>query len=894
MIKIHKFTFFFLFIILSFAGFSQNQIAYENSQKDSCLFKFNEEPKENEVIANYIIQELSKSIPKILSYTEYVFSFSQNSKIIKLSPKNYEVSIIIENKNCKGDIFYKGFIISDILIPSNIDFTVNILNEDNSTNQKFNFEKVKLDSETYKIACFKFEDSLSDAKYKLTVNNKSFYYDDSVRIAFDKKMKFVDDYYLSDMLLEQGFKKLQMINTKNVDMLPLYGIQLKDIEEIIEKLNKKDYPNQLNIKKHDPIDFVKRLSNLTEETHKSRTIVNQLLATLDYVYFRKGLEYNVDNNIQMAIVYFEKSTKVNQYYTPSYFQLAKIYFNQDEINKAASIVTDVLLNMKPDFSTNKNLLVLADSIYSTFISKGEELNKEEKYNEAIELLLTGKEFCSKTPGIVCDDEIQKAIARGKYGLFYSYIKVAKRAIASDKLDLAKTYIEYAQTYQQKNKDDIISDSEVNSMLVKLSDAYSNLGQSENSSHNFKEALKYFEAASRLCNSSPNIDCSDDLKQGILTAKQGIYDNYILKAIELYQCNDAYNAEKNLNDAKEFQKANSETIISTIGTDTITGKVKFKIYKNLISYAEQLIGYRQFEYALDKLNEARKLEEDFVFDKNERIDSLLTVAAKPVILDNIKIGKLKAWGSEIDKANNIYKKAIEFQENYNLSNDEEINNAVADLKNKMLDRDCYNAQIECDNNYRKAIRNASMKDYITTQFYLDKALKIAEEKTSCTIIATSAEILTKKYLPAVIYQKLLLESENSLNNKNYGDAILYFRKAEKYYSEKNIKSFQIKEQSLLFFTLSKSDKNFLAYCSDYFIENKELENAFTLLKTLKRRNYPINDSRNLQEKLAQELAQADKKENPSGNPKSNVLKYTGGDKWYKYFKKAYLVAWKKGC
>jgi tetratricopeptide (TPR) repeat protein len=57
---------------------------------------------------------------------------------------------------------------------------------------------------------------------------------------------------------------------------------------------------------------------------------------------------------------------------------------------------------------------------------------------------------------------------------------------------------------------------------------------------------------------------------------------------------------------------------------------------------------------------------------------------------------------------------------------------------------------------------------------------------------------------------------------------------------------------------------------------------------KRRNYPINDSRNLQEKLAQELAHADKKENSSSNPKSNVLKYTNGDKWYKYFKKAYLV------
>lgn len=892
MSSLMKFVFILIFSILFSPLFSQNSVVFQEDKNETFLFNYKDEAAQNEIISNYFITELAKSIPKILKYTEFTFSTNLSLKIVKApGEKSYHAIINFKDYKCEGDVKYKGFDISEILLPDELNFKVSVSNSDNQQIiERKSLNKI-LDLKSGNLFEFDFTDSLSNPSLKLKVSDINLYYTNKSKINFDKKVELIDNYYLSDMAIAKGFEKLQMIKTENVDMIPLYDSQLKDVEKIVKDIKATNFDKQLDLKSYDPINFIEKISNLESETIKTRTSLKQLLITLDNVYYNKGNEYLANDSTKLAVVYYEKSLKVNPFFTPSYYQKAKIHLNNGELNLAADIVTNVLNNMKPDHQTHTLLLQLAEDIYNAYVSKGEELNKKEKFNESIELLTYGRKFCSTTTGIVCTDEIQKGIARGHYGLYSSYLRVAQRALDAKKLEMAESYINEAKQYQQKNSEDIISDREVNSMFTKLMDAYVNLGKSENTSKNYETALRYFENASKLCNSSEFIECSYDLTYGISTAKKGIYDKLISKATERNRLNDPYNAEKYMKEAEEYQKANSE-IISSFGTDTIKGKIKYQLYKEYIIYGEQSIGYRNYEYAFDQLKKAKKLELDYVFQRNPKLDSLLSIAAKPVIISNLKTGRLKAWGSDIEASRRIYNQAIEDQKTYNIQKDAEINAAMNELKDKIFDQECISVQVDCDNNYRKAIQNANMLDYITADFYLEKAITIAEENKSCQVILTSVESIKSKYSPAVAYQKLLKETSEILLTNNFSETVLKFEKAEKYYDDLNIKEYKLAKPSLLQFVLAQNNNKFSAWCADYFIEKSELNNSLTLLKTLKKNNYPIEDSRNLQEKLGKKLATLDKTINPNANPKANIVGYVGSDKWYKYFKAAYLKSWKK--
>ena len=65
----------------------------------------------------------------------------------------------------------------------------------------------------------------------------------------------------------------------------------------------------------------------------------------------------------------------------------------------------------------------------------------------------------------------------------------------------------------------------------------------------------------------------------------------------------------------------------------------------------------------------------------------------------------------------------------------------------------------------------------------------------------------------------------------------------------------------------------------------------LIKVLSTRVYKRKYTKVNQKLLGIVLASRDFKQNSAGNYKANTSKYTGDDKYFKYFKKAYKKQWK---
>ncbi|NVO01783.1 MAG: hypothetical protein HXX09_03705 [Bacteroidetes bacterium] len=872
-------------------GFSQNLIVFEQTKNESYLFKNSNTPTQSQIISNFFIQEIAKSIPKIISYTQYTYSYDQSLRIIKEQNGNYTATVELKNGICAGDINFKGYSVAECLIPSKIDFKVTVQNDAGLTIKTFVINQVPVKTQYAKIAEFKFNDTVQNPKYKLIVENKNFYYDNVAKEVFEKKISLIHDYYASDMQMGNGFEKIQSMNLDNIDLIPLYSIKIKEVQQLIEMLNSKHFAQNLNLIAFDPIKFQDKFMDLNQKTNNLAAVINQLMATLDQVYYKRGLEYLVNGDVDKSIYYFNKSIEVNPFFAPSHLQLAKIEFSEGNLDKSGKILKTILVQMNPDPTTYNLVIQLCNSIYFSYIGNGEKMIGLEKFNEALTEYAKAKDFCNTTPGIVCNDALGKGIARAKYGIYNSFLTVAKRSFESSELELAEHYTMEAKNFQKANNNDIFSCSEADALLSQLADAYTTKGLNLNNQNNFEKALTNFTKAFGLCQSSTNLVCSEKLKNGNKVAKIGYFKTMLASAKESLQQNNLLKAEELINKAKAYQTANSEDITSVLDANDILAQIKYQYYLQFIHEGSQFVAYQQFETALGKLELARDLENNYTFKKAKNLDSLFQVAAKPIIIENIKKGNIKVWGKDIEGAKTILNNAISQQSKYVLTEDKDISKAITELKGKIFSQECFMAQEDYDKFYAKAQQAVNIKKFIEAETNYDAAIKVASDFVSCSISAQNSTDNKFKYITAITYQKLLLETEKVLKNENYSQTLEKFNAADKYYYQNEIKKFEIGNIQLFDFIKGQNNQNFISYCVNYYTENKNYNEALSLLKILKDRNYPQNYSKGYQEKLGQEMAIKDKSENALADPKENLTRYISGDKWFKYFNKAYTKAWK---
>jgi hypothetical protein len=887
---------FFLFVSIKIS-FGQTDPVFTDKQADLFLFKYVESPSGKEKTSNYFIEELSKSIPKILAYTQYSFSFnyqisvSNSNKLLKPGKKECKISVEIKDGKCSGDVLYKGFSIADALLPDFVDFTISIKNGSEVVKQ-ITAPAIIIHAGYGITSNITFQDSIADDKFKATLSNKIFYYNDSSKILFQKKIQLINDYYHSEFVIASALENIKYIDLENVEMIKVFDIKLNDVEKIIKELKSKAFSEKLNLQSGDPIDFLSKFNDITQKTQKQRVIINQMLATLDKVYYKKGIENAGKGDTISALKFFKKSIEINPYFSPAFYQMVKIYFGQNELDKASQNITTITVKLSPDQPTLKQVIQLGNNIFSKYLTNSETLINAEKFYEALEVLKKAKLFCDSTPAIACNEYIHKDIAKAKYGIYKSFITVSQKAIDKEIFDIAEIYILRAKDYQEKNFSEIISALEADDLLSQLVKKYTYSGLLLNSQLKFDTALIVLEKASELCKKYTEIKCSYNLAPAISTAKNGIYRSLIQKAAKYIQYGEPDKAENAIATAKAYQQSNSIEITTSLSTDSLTTLIKKQWYDKYISEGITNINYNNGEKALSDFEAAKLLEKTYAVKKDHRIDSLTIAAAKPFILKYIETASVNVWGNELDKAIQIQDSLKIIQAKYALTKDTTIQKAMADLKTKIFNQQCKNAQETYNEYYRNAYKKINLKKYSSADDLFLKCMKTGEDNSSCNIHDSTARAGKEKYLHAANYQKLIEESEILASSAKYYDAINKYIESEKYFTENNIRQFGLTHILLNDYLASHKDNNYIYQCANYFVDKNNYTNTFLFLEVLRNRNCPENSTKDIQEMLAQKLAAVDFAANNKQKPSSLINKNTGGIAWYNYFKKAYMKAWKE--
>lgn len=287
-----------------------------------------------------------------------------------------------------------------------------------------------------------------------------------------------------------------------------------------------------------------------------------------------------------------------------------------------------------------------------------------------------------------------------------------------------------------------------------------------------------------------------------------------------------------------------------------------------------------EEALFAFLDARSINELYLHESHPELDSLIYNATVPVILELIKKAEFETWANRMNNADSIYRQAKTMQEKYDQTDNEELNVAFAALLVKMENRVCVNLNNKLFELRKKAENRIKSKKYAEADLFLSEAFNLIKTNPVCELKTVKLETLKKTNQPAFDFYQKQEMADIAYAEGDFTKAIKTYLELKSFYPENKLERFGIEQPELRKFVAQKESLGLTTACVEYFIQQKTYEDAFFFLELLKNLGTSPKETKKLQIAVGRGIAQ-------SNDYISPVENYTNGDKWFRYFKKAYL-------
>ncbi len=701
-----------------------------------------------------------------------------------------------------------------------------------------------------------------------------------------------------DSVISNTYNAVQKINVGDVDMLPIYDCTLNESELVIESFKTSNVSENINTSDDRMVEIYRKYNDLLASIPKLRVIINQYLAFHDFWYYKKGLDMISRGDTLVADYYFDKSIRFNPFYIPSIYQKAIINLSRNNIAQAAYLLEDVETNLYPT-GVNLNLINgLIELIRKRFSEYGNKLLAQEDYNGSLELFLEADTFCNHYHKFDCN-VFQKGISASKYGLYHSYLRVANQALEANKISIAETFILKAKDYATLNRTYIVDDNEVDKNIKKLSKIYMELAFSYKNNTQNMQADYYFQKADGLCKLIKDDECSklvlSSEKASSSNTSIVIADNTSKKHKHSYKKHKKRNtstaiiasASKPKKNKNKTKKKHTETIeIKESETNSTVRNSYWKYIDEGNKYATE----NKFQLAIDNYTMAKGLETTASFATLKELDSLVKQNVKNIINNDLQTAGFMVWANELTNADSIYTKSIRTQKQYGMEKDEETNASIALLKQKMLLKDCQNLQDRVDMNTAMAKSNVAMRDYVRAGTLLEDVQNLVIQHRNCVLLTTNADEILDKIKPIITYYKYKEQAKaayavNDLKTfaQNYHAADVLFKNAK-------LDTAKIQNTDIVGYLSFQNNADATYFTAKYYNDINDWDGCLELLKLLRDQHYASNITEEIQVNLAKAKALTDGKKTFKLSVETMIINYTGGDKWFKYFNKAYKAAY----
>ncbi|MBU0487251.1 MAG: hypothetical protein KKD31_04780 [Bacteroidetes bacterium] len=493
------FTLLVVLYLMNNQAFSQNLVLFQSTTQESYNIVHQNSSAPNQQIINHFLTQIAQAAQKPVYRTEYSFTFDQAVKISR-SGVNLYVSVDFNNFNCSGDILYKGFPMTEVLIPSKVQFKAQLKDQQGTVRFDWDVPPSAISTTDGRIN-LDAVDSTNIQKCSFEFTTKQFIYDQEAKVRFDERVADVNTYYATDMTLASMFADLQAMEPANPDFAQANDMKMKQITAGLLEIEGQRYFKSLNLVSYDPAMIMKKLSDVKYLADEKGKVLSYTVTHLHEIYYAKGLEYLVNNKRRQAIELFNKSLQANPAFVPALYQLAKIDYDDQLVDEAAQKIRNIYTQPYIDPENSQLIQNLAVSINNYYIRIGDEKNDDGLFQEALTFYSTAYSFCSAIPTITCSSIIQEGMNKARLGIFQAFISDAGKLIDAGNLDAAEEKISQAISYQKNYPAAISSDADAVALMNKSkSIRYNDLvaeGKKQLTAKNYRTAFLRFQTARQL-------------------------------------------------------------------------------------------------------------------------------------------------------------------------------------------------------------------------------------------------------------------------------------------------------------------------------------------------------------------------------------------------------------
>lgn len=488
----------FLFCFFISQAFSQSLIVFSDKTTERYLIKYENSYESSQRILNELLQVIADERSENIYYTQLTFEHEQ---LIRIITNNKKVIIEVDFNNFRtGQIIYKGFDISEVFVPSKITFKGELLTTQNKHIANYSRNRESLNPYKNHFE-FKYLDSLNYKKYNFIVNSKSFIYTNENKELLTRKQEDINYYHSANNRILQALSDLSYVNPDNINMIFEYEKMIQGVEHLIAEIEKSEIKNRLNLNENDPSQFLKKYDDLKYISGNLGQSVRHTISILYEIYYNKGLEFVVNEQIHAAKKMFHKSLEINPVFAPSLFQLAKLDYKDNKIDEASSKILDIFSRMKPDPNTYNLIIDFSSKLVNDYMNMAEDNIKERLFENSLRDINNAEELCNKVQGLNCSKEILVVRIKAKKGIYNNYLNVAKKYLAEDNLDEAEKHINNAISYQRSNSTEVRDADEANKLLliIKEKEYYKIIENGRNylKIHSNTQAFETFQKAEQL-------------------------------------------------------------------------------------------------------------------------------------------------------------------------------------------------------------------------------------------------------------------------------------------------------------------------------------------------------------------------------------------------------------
>lgn len=856
---------------------------------EQSVFRFRYNPSDTRHLNNFFICEIANYNYLELYKTGYNLKFEHALNIREASSGNFEIGSTMVLKGMDGDVFYKDFNISKVLMPSTYSFDLSLFDKNLRLIKTLKFTDLPIEMQDDEPINFLEIPIEPGSVFKVT--NLAFGYLETDKTRFVERIVEVNKFLGFLSLSGNMLNKAGSINPDDPETVLPNFLKIYDLERFSKISSGLTFSSGLEIPAKDSLAFSENLFIHSVNQRRLQTIFDQNADTLEKEIGIAEMQAAADEIINLQLGYLTNLEKSDYLFEPVYLQMSRMFADQNSWIALLDAIFGYFsqrpqIKFPQDFGNNFGRI-----LYQKYLAKADLLIEQQKYNEAVLIIESAGMVCQNQVEKDCDLAVFNRLSTAKYGIYDAYLKIAGQAISKKSTDLAKKYLDIAQVFQENNRSMILSDELINQKLRLLAEEYCLQGRQALVNGFAIEALKDLSSALSIYQKLHQTDFGNQIKNDLEAA-------FDLKFEEMYA-----RALKNL-EAGNLDKADEEIVqIQSLADsypdinfdqpkfdglkETITNN-RFEIcYTNL----KNALRYENFDEAFVQLASLREIFPLAFRQSEDEISGYIKLYLKPVLLKKIGLANEKFRTDHQNQTDSIVSQILTLKNNFPGFTDSEVEIAFAELMKSFETNECGTLKSSITRRTDEAIRLLGAKMYLEADLILSQLMPEIQSAKDCSVNDSIPKSLQLSYGDVFVYYRLLVQAEEKYAKNDFQAAIEIHLKAENCFYQKSIYRFDETYRSLEEFITAKSDPGLNSTAIGYYSRKQDYRKMISLFHSFLQNGFDIRKYDSYLAEAGTSMALADKARFPQSDPIFMLEKLSQGNQAFQPFKSAYLKAWK---